>query len=447
MKEKQFLPLVKERLGIAELNDMQKEVMATASTPGDIMLLSPTGSGKTLAFTLPMLKLLKEPTGRVQAVVIAPTRELVMQIYEIVRSLAQGFKVTPLYGGHNAEDEKNSLAAVPDIIVATPGRLLDHSQRGNIHLLPVRIVILDEFDKSLELGFEKEMKKLMDRMKNVSRVTLTSATDMPTLPDYIKTNNLRRFSYHAANKDLKARMRIYRVESSEKDKLQTLRQLLLSIVEHGDEKTLIFVNYRESAERVAQSLHKLGVNAGLYHGALDQHDREKAITLFNNGTRPILVATDLAARGLDIEEVKNIVHYHQPLTPDAYIHRNGRTARVADTGDVYTLIGPGEDVKEFVDFDGDFFPSPKMESIPTSGVVSVYISAGKKEKLSRGDIVGFLVNQGGYSADEIGKIALRDHYSLVGVKAGATNADDAERVAMMQLRKIKGVKRKITLIR
>jgi superfamily II DNA/RNA helicase len=442
MKEKQFLPLVRDRLGIAELNPMQKEIMATASTPGDILLLSPTGSGKTLAFTLPVLKLLKEPTERIQAVIIAPTRELVMQIFEIVRTLTPGYKVTPLYGGHSVEDEKKSLATTPDIVVATPGRLLDHSQRGNLMLLPVRMVVLDEFDKSLELGFEKEMIKLMGRMKNLSRIFLTSATDMAEIPDYVKTNNLRRFSYLAANKELKSRMRVYRVDSDEKDKLNTLKQLLLSVVKHGDEKTLIFVNYRESAERVAQSLHRIGINAGLYHGALDQHDREKALTLFNNGTRPILVATDLAARGLDIEEVKSIIHYHQPLTADAYVHRNGRTARVDGLGDVYLLIAPGEDVKEFVEVDAEYRPMPEQDRIPRSDMVSIYFSAGKKEKLSRGDIVGFLVNQGGWSADQIGKIALRDHYALVAVR----NEEVKARVAFMATQKIKGVKRKVTLV-
>jgi superfamily II DNA/RNA helicase len=442
MKEKQFLPLVRDRLGIEELNPMQKEIMATASTPGDILLLSPTGSGKTLAFTLPVLKLLKEPTERIQAVIIAPTRELVMQIFEIVRTLTPGYKVTPLYGGHSVEDEKKSLATTPDIVVATPGRLLDHSQRGNLMLLPVRMVVLDEFDKSLELGFEKEMIKLMGRMKNLSRIFLTSATDMAEIPDYVKTNNLRRFSYLAANKELKSRMRVYRVDSDEKDKLNTLKQLLLSVVKRGDEKTLIFVNYRESAERVAQSLHRIGINAGLYHGALDQHDREKALTLFNNGTRPILVATDLAARGLDIEEVKSIIHYHQPLTADAYVHRNGRTARVDGLGDVYLLIAPGEDVKEFVEVDAEYHPAPEQDRIPQSDMVSIYFSAGKKEKLSRGDIVGFLVNQGGWSADQIGKIALRDHYALVAVR----NEDVKSRVAFMATQKIKGVKRKVTLV-
>ena len=156
MREKEFLPNVRERLGIETLNPMQRKMMQCGTEGRDIILLSPTGSGKTLAFILPMLKMLRPSTGRLQAVVIAPSRELVIQIAGIAGAIASGFKVTPLYGGHKVEDEVNSLAAGTDIIVATPGRLLDHLRRRNIDALPTRILVLDEFDKSLELGFEEE---------------------------------------------------------------------------------------------------------------------------------------------------------------------------------------------------------------------------------------------------------------------------------------------------
>lgn len=178
MREKEFLPLVSRRLGIENINPMQTKMMRLASEAKDIILLSPTGSGKTLAFTLPVLKMLKPPTGRVQCIVIAPSRELVMQIAAIIREIACGFKTAALYGGHNVEDEVNTLSVTPDIIVATPGRLLDHINRRNVDVLPTRILVLDEFDKSLELGFESEMKKIIARLKNVSRTILTSATDI-----------------------------------------------------------------------------------------------------------------------------------------------------------------------------------------------------------------------------------------------------------------------------
>lgn len=419
MREKEFLPAVKERLGIEELNEMQKKMMASASEPHDIILLSPTGSGKTLAFTLPVMKLMKPSTGRVQCVVVAPSRELVVQIAGVMREVAHDFRVVALYGGHSVEDEVNSLKVVPDIIVSTPGRLLDHAVRKNVDLLPVRILVLDEFDKSLELGFEEEMGKIIKRMKNVSRFILTSATSANVLPDFLNLDQPVTFNYLDKNTGLRERMKVHRVDSDGKDKLESLLTLLHSINSGGKlEKSIIFVNHRESAERVADFLSKNKVSSVLYHGALDQRERETALALFNNGSRPILVATDLAARGLDIEKVASVVHYHQPLTPEAYTHRNGRTARVEEEGDVYVLVGPEEKVKEFVEFDDTYSLDTSAKTRLSSEFMTLYVSAGKREKISKGDILGFLVKEGGISPDDIGKINVFDHYSLVAVKEG-----------------------------
>lgn len=431
-------------MNIEELNAMQRNMLNAASASGDILLLSPTGSGKTLAFLLYLLKILKAPCNRVQAVIIAPTRELVQQIYGVARTIMTGYKITALYGGHDVADEKASLAVTPDVIIATPGRLLDHSQRANIELLDVSYLVLDEFDKALELGFEKDMAKIISRMKNVSRLILTSATSLEVYPDFIKPKNLRVFNYLADSKDLRRRLRIHRIDSDARDKLDTLRRLLIDIMPTGSEKTIIFVNYRQSAERVAESLRKLGADPGLYTGALDQHDREKALALFNNGTRPLLVTTDLAARGLDISEVKNIIHYHQPLTAESYIHRNGRTARVDASGDAYLIIGPDEDVQEFISFDDTRYLGDKPESrIPPSKVSTLYISAGRKEKISRGDVVGFLVNSGGLEAQQIGAINVYDHYILVAIPRS-----EAKRVLQtITPLKIKGKKPRYSLVK
>lgn len=444
MREKEFLPNAKEVLGIEELNKMQRQMLEAATTPGDILLLSPTGSGKTLAFMLYVLKLLKAPSGRVQTVIIAPTRELVQQIYGVARKLAPGYKVTALYGGHSVADEEASLTAVPDIVVATPGRLLDHSKRGNIELLDVRLLVLDEYDKALELGFEKDMTKIVGRMKNVSRKVLTSATELPALPPFISSSNIRRLNLLCAGKELRGRLRIHRVDSDARDKLDTLRRLLLEVMPDGDERTIIFVNYRESAERVAESLRRLGADPGLYTGALDQHDREKALALFNNGTRPLLVTTDLAARGLDISEVKNIIHYHQPLTAESYTHRNGRTARVDARGEAFVLVGPDEDVKEFITFDDSRYLGDDADrNIPASRISTIYISAGRREKISKGDVVGFLTNQGGMQSSDIGHIDLFDHYTLVAVK----RSEAAKVLQTVAPLKIKGIKPRYSLVK
>ncbi|MDE6227251.1 MAG: DEAD/DEAH box helicase [Muribaculaceae bacterium] len=444
MREKEFLPAVKDRLGIEQLNEMQKKMMASATEATDIILLSPTGSGKTLAFTLPVMKMMKPSTGRVQCVVIAPSRELVVQIAGVLREVGHLFRVIAVYGGHSVEDEVNSLKVVPDIIVATPGRLLDHAVRGNIDLMPVRILVLDEFDKSLELGFEEEMGKIIKRMKNVSRTILTSATKADVLPDFLRLDNPVTLDFLDRNSNLRERMNVRRVDADGKDKLDSLLMLLHNINgEEMAEKSIIFVNHRESAERVADFLKKNGVAAVLYHGALDQRERETAVALFNNGSAPVLVATDLAARGLDIEKVASVVHYHQPLTPEAYTHRNGRTARVEEEGDVYVLVGPEEQLKEFVEVDGVLTLEPNRKANLGSKLMSLYVAAGKKEKVSRGDILGFLIKEGGLDSEDIGKINVFDHYSLVAVKAdkvaGLLNAINGK--------KLKGEKRRITPLR
>ena len=443
MREKEFLPLVREKLGIEELNPMQLKMMQSHSESRDIILLSPTGSGKTLAFILPMLKMLRPSTGRVQAVVVAPSRELVIQIAGIVGKIAAGLKSTQLYGGHKVEDEVNSLAAGTDIIVATPGRLLDHINRRDVDVLPTRMLVLDEFDKSLELGFEKEMKKIVARLKNVSRIILTSATRADVLPDFLKLDNPLTVDFLEDNRELRNRIRVHRVDSDANDKLDSLLLLLRNLAAQGrPDRSIVFVNHRESAERVAGFLKRNGVPAVLYHGALDQREREQAVARFNNGSRPILVATDLAARGLDIRNVRNIIHYHQPLTPETWTHRNGRTARVDADGDIFLLVGPNEDIKDYVSFDDprylDTDKAPDMKS-PSE---TLFFSAGRREKLSKGDILGFLVKEGGLEPGQIGVIDVFDHYALASVDRAAV----ASMMQQIKGKKIKGEKRMISLL-
>ncbi len=444
MREKEFLPLVSGKLGIEELNPMQMRMMRAASEGRDIMLLSPTGSGKTLAFILPMLKMMRPASGRVQAVVIAPSRELVLQIAGIVRAIAAGFKSTPLYGGHKVEDEVNSLRAGTDIIVATPGRLLDHIERRNVDVLPTRILVLDEFDKSLELGFEKEMKKILSRLKNVSRTLLTSATRAEVLPDFLKLNNPIMMDFLGGNEELRRRIRVHRVDSDANDKLDTLVTLLDNLAYEAGvyERSIVFVNHRESAERTMGYLRKRKITAVLYHGALDQRERETAVALFNNGSRPVLIATDLAARGLDIVGVRNIIHYHQPLTEETYTHRNGRTARVSAEGDIFVLVGPDEDVRDYITFDTTRYLDPDRRYVSDTTFETLYFSAGRREKLSRGDIVGFLVKKGGAEPSQIGKIDVYDHYALAAIDAACVG----QLLAQVRGKKIKGEKRIISLV-
>ena len=431
MKEKEIISNIREKLGIECLNDMQREMLDSINEPGDLVLLSPTGSGKTLAFIAPMLKELKAPNGKLQAVIIAPSRELVIQIFGIVRAIATGHKVTCCYGGHSVADERQSLSVVPSIIVSTPGRLLDHINRDHIDVFTTRLLVLDEFDKSLELGFQDEMKRILRRMPNISRRTLTSATMIDEFPDFLRLHQVRIVNFLADKKELDSRLTVWSVRSDAKDKLEAALSLLKSITPG---RTIIFANHRESAERIQEFLVQRGVSAGLYHGGLDQQEREMALTLFDNGSNLILVTTDLGSRGLDIADVASIIHYHLPSSREIYTHRNGRTARVAANGNVYVLLGPTEEVPDYITFNDELSLNKANATAELkSQVASIYFNAGKKEKISRGDIVGFIANNGGITAQEIGTISLHDHYAIVAVPRAKVD-DILSRIARLKIK-------------
>lgn len=440
MKEKDILLKVKERMGIESLNDMQRQALdAWKAGGGDLILYSPTGTGKTLAFALCVLQALKPPMQQLQAVVLAPSRELVLQTAEILRSLASGYKVTPCYGGHAVSDEKSSLAVTPDVVVATPGRLLDHQRRGHIDLSGARLLVLDEMDKSLELGFEEEMKQLLKKMPRLNRRILASATVLNPVPDYVRLHNPVTLNVIGGTPQPAQRITVRQVVSDSKDKLDTLRQLLLSL---DSGKVIVFANYRESVERIHQFLMKQRIDAGIYHGALEQHERECAVAMLNNGSIMVLVSTDLASRGLDIDKVEHIIHYHLPVGEEAYIHRNGRTARVDATGNVYVITAPGEVLPEWVTIDVPMTLHPSLRMYGAT-MATLYFQAGKKEKLSRGDIMGFIAANGGIGASDIGRIDVRDHYSIAAVpRQGAQ-----EVLKRLQGAKIKGRKVRISMLR
>lgn len=440
MKEQEILSLINERLGISDLNDLQKSVLKNLKISSSAIIYSPTGSGKTLAFSVTLLKALKNfDTEKLQAVIIAPSRELVIQISDVIRPIAPDHKVTSLYGGHNVADEKNSLQNVPSIIVGTPGRLLDHANRGNIDLTNVRQLILDEFDKCLELGFEEEMRKLLKKMPNLSRKILTSATILKDIPDFVNLTDYVTLDFLESAENPSERTTVWQVKSEEKDKLAALRTLLYSIPQG---KTIIFANYRDAVSRIYQNLKDNQISAGIYHGALEQMDREKAIAMFNNESYPILVSTDLGSRGLDIKEVKNIIHYHLPVSQESYTHRNGRTARVDKTGDVYILTHQDEQLPDFVTIDETFNLPEKCEKKSIVNRNStLYFKAGKKEKISKADIVGFIANNSQIAPNEIGVINVYDHYALVAIpKQKAKTA-----VSQLLKAKIKGKKIRIEI--
>lgn len=438
MKQIDILNSLKAHYNIEELNEMQKAVLSATNNNGDIILLSPTGSGKTIAFIVPILKKLNKPNGSVQAVIIAPSRELVIQIGKIVRDLATGYKVTCCYGGHNVLDEKKSLSVVPSIIISTPGRLLDHINRGHINVQSTHSLVLDEFDKSLELGFQDEMRRILRHMPNLSKRYLTSATNIDNIPDFVRIFKPQYIDFSNTKKELDQRTSVLSVKSEDKDKIQSLTKLLGSI---PNGRTIIFANYRDATERIYEYLKRQNIPVGLYHGGLDQIDREKSIAMFNNGSYMIMVTTDLGARGLDIAEVMNIIHYHIPISEETYVHRNGRTARINATGNVYILINSSDKLPEYMSFDGELKCQENIVKYPNAHFATLFFQAGKKEKISRGDILGFISKNGGIEGKEIGMINLYDHYALVAVPANKVSSI----LSLLAPLKIKNKRVRITL--
>lgn len=427
-------------LNIESLNGMQKQMLETAQRPHDIILLSPTGSGKTLAFLLPVLQRIDPRAVGVQALVLVPSRELALQIESVLRKIAAGIKIVCCYGGHSVREESKSLAVAPALIVGTPGRIADHLRRGRLSLDTLDTLVLDEFDKCLALGFHDEMKEIIAPLKEVKKKILTSATDSESLPAFTALRRPVKLDFLGSKRseeNINERLSLYRIDSPEKDKLDTLLVLLRNL---KPGLTLIFCNQRESVERVQQFLTDRGIIAEAFHGGMEQADRERALCKFRNHSSYICVSTDLAARGLDIPEVKYIIHYHLPVDLESFTHRNGRTARMHAEGEAFMIVGPTEQLPEYARQATAFRLDPTANLLQTPPMATLHFAAGKKEKISKGDIVGFLTQKGGLTADEIGLIEVKDHYCYVAV------ARDKAHETLRRLRdeKIKGKKVKIS---
>lgn len=398
--------------GIERMNEMQRAVLE-AGTSRDMVLLSPTGSGKTLAFLLPLLTTFTSEEKKVQALIIAPSRELALQIESVFRSLGSGYKVNCCYGGHPLRTEKKSLEHPPTLLIGTPGRILDHLERGNINLDGVRTLILDEFDKSLELGFTDEMKEILARLPGVRRRVLTSATAGVEIPAFTRVTSPLRLSFLAEEKEVKG-LTVRLVNSPIKDKLETLYKLLGEL---NGESALVFCNLREAVERVSGYLTEMGVDNECFHGGMEQPEREHALALFRSGGVNVFISTDLASRGLDIPEVKNVIHYHLPINEEAYIHRNGRTARMNAEGNAFLILNEIESVPEYITCDPAEFFLPAVARKPILPEwVTLTINRGKRDKLSKKDVVGFLFQKGGLEKDDLGVVEVKESCSYAAVK-------------------------------
>ena len=563
--------------GIAELNAMQRAMAADCSRR--VVLVAPTGSGKTVAFVIRMLREVVPGRPGVQAVVVVPTRELARQVAGVVRGILNfeggilnfgdssayasargcnsgegvnrrdaggcggGMRCVCLYGGHEMRTEVGELegavaAGVAVVVVATPGRLVDHLNRGSVNLSGVRVAVVDEFDKCLELGFREEMERILnfeggmgnfgrnggsggnrangtDRTNGARRgngvpagacVVLTSATGVGeggrlnfeggilNFGDsaYASSRGCnsgsgtgcggwRVYEFGAGETAPVGEVEVTRVMAEDGDKDGALVGLLRSVAGVCG-RVIVFVNQRVDAERVWRLLRGEGVAAVLYHGGMDQQRRRMAVEMLANGSARVMVATNLAARGLDIEGVDAVVHYDEPEDVETWTHRNGRTGRQGASGRVYVILNFEGGILNFGD--SSAYASARgcnsgegvnrrpadacaggegtrLETAATMGDgggaakvglngggtppplrCTLYINAGRKEKISRGDVAGYVMKQGGLAREEVGRIAVEDHYAMVAVPA-----DRGEELArVLSGRKIKGVRVKVSVI-
>ena len=403
-------------LGFDTLTPMQQRMECAGKRTGGIVLLSPTGTGKTLAYLLPLVEKIDVQLDVLQAVVIVPTRELAQQSEDVFRQMKTGACCLALYGGRPAMEEHRKIREIkPQLVFATPGRLNDHLGKDNLNAFGVRSLVVDEFDKCLELGFQDEMSCVLKYFSNVSSAWLMSATDAEEIPAFMGKlfPKYSKIDFLTENASLQDRVEVYVVNSPQKDKLATLAKLLTHI---AGAPAIVFVSYRESVERVGLWLRQQGFAVEMYHGGMEQEYRERALYKFRCGAANVLVSTDLAARGLDIPEVRVVVHYHLPQKAEDYTHRNGRTARWKSEGSVCLLLGPTETLPDFVtgykmfDLNGVSMVQPVAPIYAT-----IYIGRGKRDKLSKGDVLGFLCKKGGLRSDEIGRIDVGPHYAYAAV--------------------------------
>ena len=423
------------RLNIERLNDMQSAALEYCRGNSSMVLLSPTGTGKTLAFLLPLLERLDVSCKGVQAMIVLPSRELAKQVFEVWRAMSTPFHMTALYGGRPLEQEIASLGGVSTaLIVGTPGRLLDHLNRSSFTVDKCTHLIIDEFDKCLEMGFQDEMSKLIEKLPVVTSRFLLSATDAAEIPQFAGVTDIVKLDYRKGGEQPVVRTSFYTITTTPDKRLEKLFSLLCSF---GGEPAIVFCNFRETVDEVYRYLTKASLHCVAYNGAMEQKQRELALYRFTSGCSNILVSTDLAARGLDIKDVRHVVHYQRALSADIFTHRNGRTARWEAEGAVYMMTFENKELPDFVPTELEEYTLPKRNTLPPAPVwTALYVGKGKRDKISRGDLAGFFMKKGGLRPDEVGTILVFDNYAYVAVKLKQMRA----LLKKVEGEKIKGVK-------
>lgn len=413
MNSTQTLQNIQFNLGIENLNEMQIEAQETILSENNVLLLSPTGSGKTLAYLLPVFELLKPEILSVQCLILVPSRELGLQVEQVCKKMGTQYKVNVCYGGHSIDTEIKNLSNPPAVLIGTPGRIADHIDRGNFRLDKIETLVLDEFDKSLQLGFHEQMSFIIGKLSKLNKRILVSATSAIEIPKYTRVVNPTILDF-IPSQEKATNLSLKKVVSKEKDKIDSLFNLICSL---KSQSAVVFCNHRDAAERISETLNEKGVYTTYYHGGMGQEERERALIQFRNGSISYLITTDLAARGLDIPEMKHVIHYHLPLKEDEFTHRNGRTARMLASGTAYIIVHESEKLPVYLDDSIDILKIENTTSLPKPPLYqTVYISGGKKNKLTKFDIVGFFSQKGKLEKDDLGLIEVKDFISFAAVK-------------------------------
>lgn len=437
MEKSSALSKILSDFEITSLNEMQQTSYQAIQNDLNVLILSPTGSGKTLAFLLPLLELLDADNKNIQCLILTPSRELALQIEQVWKKMSTGYKVNVSYGGHSKQIEIQNFSTPPALLIGTPGRIMDHIQRNSFTTSDIQILILDEFDKSLELGFQEQMQFIISKLKNIKKRILVSATSTIEIPEFTGIRTITRLDFIADDDNEKSGLTTQLIYSEDKDKIETLFNLICSL---HSEAALVFCNHRAAAERTSALLNEKGIVSTYYHGGMDQDDRERALIQFRNGSINYLITTDLASRGLDIPEMKHVIHYHLPTTEEEWIHRNGRTARMHASGTAYLILHTDEKKPDYLDNSIEVAEQNGNSGLPDlPEFTTLYISGGKKNKLNKVDIVGFLIQKGNLEKEEVGRIEVKDFSSFAAVKQSKIN----KLLVKIKDEKIKGKKYKI----
>jgi len=399
-----------QNLGYQELNAMQKACTTAAFKNKNLLIHAPTGSGKTVAYLLSVLHRIVAKSG-VQILILAPTRELVLQIENVLKQMKLPVKVNACYGGHKFSIERQNFSTPPTILVGTPGRIEDHIRRNTFDVTAISHLIFDEFDKSLEFGFTKQIEAIVKEIPTIEGQILVSATKAIDIPEYLNLKEIHTIDFSKEEKgELTYKQHITPIDEKVDGLLTVLKAL------GTGKNTIIFSNHREACDRICDHLDDNAITYSIFHGGLEQSQRELELLKFRNGSSQILIATDVAARGIDIPELDCVIHYQMPQQESTFIHRNGRTARMKSSG-TSILIRTEEDYfPSYVSEEPALLSLKKNQEIQKPDWVTIYVGKGKKDKVNKMDMVGFFLQFDFMSKTDLGLIEVKDYSAYIAIK-------------------------------